>query len=518
MKALGIIRISTVRQEMEAQKVELVDFIKRDGFIDDDIIIIEGEGASAIKLDDYYIANMEKVKALVEKGGIKCVYAWHIDRIGRDEEFLMGFKKMLVSNKVNLKIKNPTLCLFNEDGTVNGGMELAFSLFATMAKQEMDTKKARFERTKKRNAEQGKYNGGFVQFGYMVDENGKIVECKEEADQVRLLYELYASGKYSYSTLAREMAERGYNGMVTERQQIHRLLHKPQYVGRKAENTSMPYTYPRIISDELFEKVAEISKGNNLVADKSTKRYYFATKLAVCPSCGYHLIGRANHYCCINANQNNGKCTDHQAIATEALDGLLFMVAAERHLLFLAQNSDLEAKRLEDELGIISEKRRALVANGDVVEQKIERAKTLFLKGLSTEQELDRTIAKIRKEDDERIAGIMAYDEKIRQIESQLHALENKSEYDGLLEQWDGVLDEESEKERQKIVRMHVSKVVVDKENERKMAAKIIEITLSNGEVLKFKYKPHEQKGQRLFRLVDGREEQYLEFYVKRAK
>ena len=502
---------------MEAQKAELLDFIKSDGFAENDIIIIDGEGASAIKLDDYYLANMEKVKVLIEKGGIKCVYAWGIDRIGRDLPFLMNFKKLLVDNGVNLKIKVPTLYLLEEDGTVNGGMELAFSLYATLAEQEMKQKKARFDRTKRRNAEQGKYNGGFVQFGYEVVD-GKIVECKEEADQVRLLFELYASGKYSYSKLAKEMEERGYSGMVTKKQEIHRLLHKPQYVGRKVENTALPYAYPRIISDELFEKVAEISKANYNSIDKSTKRFYFATKLAVCPSCGYHLIGRANHYCCINANQNNGKCTDHQAIATEALDGLLFMVAAERHLLFLAQNSDLEAKRLEDELDIISEKRRALVANGDVVERKIERAKTLYLKGLSTEQELDRTIAKIRKEDDERMGKIMAHDEKIRQINAQLHALANKSDYEGLLERWDGVLDEESEKERQSIVRMHISRVVVDKENERKMAAKIIDITLANGELLKFKYKPHEKKGQRLFKLVDGREEPYLEFYVKRAK
>ena len=135
MKVLGIVRISTVKQELEAQRAELVEFIKSDGYTDDDIKLIEGEGASAIKLDDYYLANMEKVKEYIEMGGIECVYAWAIDRIGRDEEFLMGFKKFLVQHHVNLKIKNPNLFLYDKNGKINNGMELAFSLFAPKACQ-----------------------------------------------------------------------------------------------------------------------------------------------------------------------------------------------------------------------------------------------------------------------------------------------------------------------------------------------------------------------------------------------
>ena len=515
MKAIGIVRISTVRQEMEAQKSELLDFIKADGFTDDDIIVIEGEGASAIKLDDYYLDNMEKVKAHVEAGGIKCVYAWAIDRIGRDEEFLMGFKKMLVNNNVNLKIKKPTLSLFDDDGTINGGMELAFSLYATMAQQEMKQKSARFKRSKKRNAESGKYNGGWVQFGYTV-ENGKIVDCKEEPDQIRKLYELYATGKYSLTTLAAEMEELGYTGMVTDRRQVHNLLHKPQYRGQKAKNETMPYTYPRIISDELYDKVVAVAENNNTTLSKAVKRYYFANKLAVCPTCGYHLIGTMSTYRCINANHQSTICDDNQTISISALDGLLFMVAAEQHLLMLARNSDQEEERLNEEKDTYIQKKNALEAKYADVEKKIERAKNIYLKGLSTDDEFDKTVAKIRIEDADRKNNIIAYEEKIKQIEERLEALHNRSDYDSLLEQWDGVLGEEDEKERQKIVHMHIAKVVVNKEFDRKLSAKIIEIQLVNGEELKFKYHPHKPKGQRLFKIVGDREVQYVELYVTR--
>ena len=145
-RAIAIIRTSTVQQEIESQKKEVLGWCIRDGLTLDEVEVVGKQGASAIKLDEEYTRNLNKVYELIESTPtIKTVYAFAIDRIGRNEEVLMHFKNRLIKYGVQLKIMNPTLVLLNPDGSVNNGVELAFTLHATMAKQEMENKKARLD-------------------------------------------------------------------------------------------------------------------------------------------------------------------------------------------------------------------------------------------------------------------------------------------------------------------------------------------------------------------------------------
>ena len=211
-KVIALIRTSTVQQEVESQKQEVLSLILSDGYTLDEVEIVGNKGASAIKIDEAYQNNMNKVYELIEKiPSIKAVYAWSIDRIGRNEEILFKLKNFLAQKKIQLVIKNPSLRLLEDDGTVNAGVELAFSLFATMAKQEMEQRKARFNRAKKRNAEAGKANRGLqIPFGYTINEESYFVINEEEADIIRLIFELHNTGKYSLNKLANELNERGY--------------------------------------------------------------------------------------------------------------------------------------------------------------------------------------------------------------------------------------------------------------------------------------------------------------------
>lgn len=507
MKVLGIVRISTVKQELEAQRAELVDFIKSDGYTDDDIKLIEGEGASAIKLDDYYLSNMEKVKEYIEMGGIECVYAWAIDRIGRDEEFLMGFKKFLVAHKVNLKIKNPNLFLYDRNGEINGGMELAFSLFSTMAKQEMEQKKARFTRSKKRNSEQGRWNGGeYIKFGYYVDDNGFFQIDEKEADLVRKVFEMYATGEHTTTTIAREMKELGYEQLASP-VFISRILCCRGYLGEPIGD-KLKNRYPRIISDERFNECEAVRNSNNKNANKQYKHSFFGHRIVKCKYCGGYMVANKYMYVC-----THGDCSNHERIYTDFIDGLLFQIAANEHLLFLARNSDLETERLKNDISINLEKKNALEAAGEAVQGKIERAKLLFKKGLSTEEELDADIAKIRIEDDARKNKIIAIDEKVRQLESQIEMLSDNSDYEELLKMWDGVLNEQQESEKAKLVKTHISNCLVSRDGN----FRIIEVELANGSTMKFRYQPHRKFGKRLFRIDGEKEIQFLEYYVKRA-
>ena len=193
MKALAILRVSTTTQTIDEQKEELVSFLKEQGY--DEIIPIEAVGASAIKMDDKYLELCDKVKStILDDKEIKAAGVWELSRLGRNEIILFQFKEFFIQHGIQFICKQPYMKLLEEDGSVNAGMELAFSLFATMSRQEMQEKKARFKRAKKGMAQRGEYIGGHVvPYGYTVV--GRELKINEdEAEVIRLAFELYSKG------------------------------------------------------------------------------------------------------------------------------------------------------------------------------------------------------------------------------------------------------------------------------------------------------------------------------------
>lgn len=252
MKDIILIRTSTLRQDVDEQLKETIEF--QSSISKNETIVVGGKGASAIKLDEQYLYNINRVYNLIEEGDIECVYAWSVDRIGRNEELLMQFKNRLIASGVQLRIKNPTLQLLNDDGSVNSGMEIAFSLFATMSKQEMEVKKKRFKRAKKHNKEVGKYNGGKVKFGYAVDPEGYYIPDPVNEEHVQNIFRMYADTPVSISYVTRHFIEKGVFSTTqkTTEALVNRMLKDEGYIGKTF--------YPRLIDDSTFHRVQEKMK------------------------------------------------------------------------------------------------------------------------------------------------------------------------------------------------------------------------------------------------------------------
>ena len=253
-KALLLVRTSTIKQEIATQTQELVDYAIADGYKKSDLIIIEGVGASAIKLNDVYLAEINNLYNTIQNdSSINAVYAWEISRIGRNEEKLMQIKNFLIAHKVQLVIKNPSLRLLNNDGSVNNGVELAFSLFATMSKQEMEIKQERFRRSKARNKAEGKYNGGKIKLGYKLDSNKYFITDEEKAQVVRQCFDWYLNGMSLYKIYNKLVNMGIYSSLQnfpTGGKRVGYLLRDRAYIG---ENN-----YPQIVDIEVFNKVQEM--------------------------------------------------------------------------------------------------------------------------------------------------------------------------------------------------------------------------------------------------------------------
>lgn len=252
-QAILLVRISTTTQEIESQKKELIDYAIADGYEREDLIVIEGEGASAIKLNDLYLREVQELYDTVEGNpNVTAVYAWEISRIGRNEVILMQIKNFLIEHKVQLAIKNPSLRLLNNDGSVNAGVELAFSLFATMSKQEMIIKKERFARAKERNRKEQKFNGGHVKFGYRLDVEKHYEPDPEESEYVREMYRLYTEDDWTSAAISRHFISLGVLNPQKNKQQetvrMVKILKDTSYLGENG--------FPKIISQKLFDAAA----------------------------------------------------------------------------------------------------------------------------------------------------------------------------------------------------------------------------------------------------------------------
>ena len=285
-KAILLVRVSTTKQEIATQTKELVDYALADGYNKSDLIIIEGVGASAIKLNDIYLAEINNLYQTIQNdSSINAVYVWEISRIGRNEEKLMQIKNFLIAHKVQLVIKNPSLRLLNNDGSVNNGVELAFSLFATMSKQEMEIKKDRFARAKARNKAEGKYNGGRIKLGYKLDSNKYFIIDEEKAQVVRQCFEWYLNGM-SLKKIYDKLVDMGiYSSLLnfsTGGKRVGVLLKDKAYIGEGL--------YPQIVDAQVFNKVQEML--SVLPKWHDSKNIYFCKGLITDTTTGATLVAR----------------------------------------------------------------------------------------------------------------------------------------------------------------------------------------------------------------------------------
>lgn len=388
MKAIAILRVSTDSQRIDEQKEELIAFLKGQGY--DDIIPLEAVGASAIKMDDKYLELVDRVKsAITGDKEIKAAGVWELSRLGRNEVILFQFKEFFIQHRIQFICKQPYMKLLEDDGSVNAGMELAFSLYATMARQEMVEKKARFARTKRAMAASGKYVGGhIIPFGYCVGEDGFYKEKEDEASAIRLAFQLYSTGRYSTYTLSQELEERGVSIQDTK---LCRMLRNRAYVGEPVGEFQT--RFPAIVSKELFEEVEKVRKGNRI--DMKKKGIALGAKLIRCYKCGAVCTSNSRHYVC-SRHSHHGNCDNGFALRKSVADSLLWRIASILQIDYLTNlNADKE-REYREEISVLQQKADAVAEKISKAEVKRARIVESYMDGLIDKKTRDLRLLKVQ--------------------------------------------------------------------------------------------------------------------------
>lgn len=484
-KCIIFIRVSTESQEFISQREELYRTAHNHGYADQDIIEISKK-ESGKKLSESEREGLTELYQYFEKGGVSDVYIWELSRLSRRQKDIFAIIEKFKDYRVQLHCLNPSFVLLNREKTdIELSARLAIGIFGAMAEQEVIEKKARFARGKKIKAEQNKYNGGAIPYGYRVDkeQDNLIVPDEVESEVVREIFRLYEKG-YSQAKIARELDSRGAKGRsvrTTVRftiSLVHQILTNELLTGKPLLNRGASYvrSYPPIISEEQFKRCREIAAKNNKVVPKS-KRVFYAHGLLKCPVCGRNYVssGYKGYYKCgdayntqkaFNGYLNPERCSNRLVISTNILDSLLWHIAVERESAYIMGMDNEQMQEYKKSKEIINSKIRTIPKRKEKLSAEQNRITHTYIKGAITTEEYDELLHKIKHQAIDLDKELAQYENELSHIEELIETYkERKKQNRKFSEDLDrldieirGITDDDA---RRNIIKKHIKKVEI---------------------------------------------------------
>lgn len=322
-KVIILSRVSTDTQTLGSQTDKVMSEVLK-YYSEDEIIIIENK-ESAVKKSEEELLGINEMKNYIDSYNIETVYCYELSRLSRRPKVLYSLRDYFLEHKVQLIVLNPYFKLLNEDNSLNESSNVIFALYATFAENEARQLKERCIRGKQKKKQEGKFVGGRVLFGYSKDENKNFIINEANAAIVREIFQLYVGGETKLN-ICRIMRNRGYlltyQSTIDSHQFVDNLLHNRDYCGLNGK--------PRIISDELFEMVQNISPKKKRRI--KTKRIALGRSFLYNPLCS---IKRKYYY--VNTKINAyfsyfGKEKDHPYfINLNIVDNLIWYVVKKHY-------------------------------------------------------------------------------------------------------------------------------------------------------------------------------------------
>lgn len=441
MKCILMVRVSTERQSYDAQIKELFEVARNSGYSEDDITPVS-EKESGIKLDEEERAGLNRMKELIGTGEYDCVFAWEISRIARRKKILFSVLEYLVERKIQLIIKEPYIHLLKDDGTIDEGAETIFTLYAQLAESEMRNKIARFKRAKEEGLAKGKYQGGRVTLGYKVNEDGYWEIDEEGAALIRLIFELYLTGEYSATSLAKELLSRGYfyrkypysksGGQlsVTEvKNRIWQILKNTMYLGGPSKMECggkiriNRNNYPRIIDDATWEACVKKRQANRCISKSKTPNLLAKIIRCKCGSAYYCSTFDGSYMCRVKHNGVEKGLQHSPDIHADLIESLVWYIALVELQSDSIAKSNERKEENEKEIAILNGKIEHAQQNIKNLLQRKERLDEDYYVNLALSDERYRELCERQNESIQELnKSISDYNSKITFLNDQIES------------------------------------------------------------------------------------------------
>lgn len=247
---------------------------------------------------------MEQLIDTVEQKKIDVVLVTKLDRLSRSQkDTLYLIEELFLPNGVDFVSVAESF-----DTTTSFGRAMV-GILSVFAQLEREVIKERTFDGRRGRAKKGDWHGGGPNpIGYDYVE-GSLVINEKEAEQVRMVYELYASGVPITSICDRMEGHTTKHGDWHHPGTVANVLDNPLYAGTiHFDDVKNPGKHTPIISKDLFGKVAAMRENPNKRHNKDSK--YLLSGLVYCGNCGARYFAKTSpngkrFYCCHSRSKVN---------------------------------------------------------------------------------------------------------------------------------------------------------------------------------------------------------------------
>lgn len=511
MKKLAAIyaRVSSLKQKegetVQSQISSLLSLAKQQNFTIPEDWIFKDEGFSGSTLQR---PSLDELRVLIHDGEINAVLVYSPDRLSRKyaHQLLleMEFEKCATE-----------LIFFNTPRATNAEEQLSLHFKSIFAEYERVQIAERCRRGRLYKARQGNISVlPQAPYGYCYNKKNGLEPpsysiVKEKADVVKKIYSLYSSEWMSISDIIRQLHEKGIKSpggnLKWHSSTIRDILRNPAYTGtayfgrtekvdgfsekiyrtkkgrvngppkdRKAREKNMwtPIPIPEIIDEHIFLRAQERLDVNKQLASRNTKELSILQGLLICEKCGspYYKKTRGvlsngnkiSYYCCSN-RLKSGDCRN-RSFRLEELDKVVW-----EHITGLLKNPSLIEEEIQRRAINVTDDSKMLNRRHEVEKEivRLVKARDKLLDAFQDGECL--TIDELRKR-------IKMLDQKKSLLEKELQGMqaevllkEQNRAIRSTIEHFQKSLDSShslSTKEKQKVLRILVDKVILGQEIE----------------------------------------------------
>lgn len=511
MKAIGLIRVSTLVQDLQQQADVVKNEMIKDGYIDDsEHIILIKDQESATKLSEEERQGLNKMKAHIESDPeINRVYVFELSRLSRRPEILYSIRDYLIKKNINLIVLKPYMRLFEDDGTISPAGSIMFGIFGAMSEQEGYIRKERFKRGKMKAQLEGKSLGNWLPLGYTTDSERHIIVDEEKAKLVRKIFTMCVNDNKSTTVIARELTETGeYPTKSTIRghsSSILNILRNTAYIGKapynkkdKKENYNQ---YPRIIPTELFEKAQELLNNRKKLPKTGHKNIYYCKGLLVDKNSGRVL--RATP-----AVASYGFTSDRSdpvkyptiTVPINLFDSFAWHLTVQYHKKNVPIDTQKMRAELLKEINLLNKKAETGKKQLTELERRIEKIQERIISGKLKESLGDKMLNEIYQQQEEILDMIPHWETEAFNKSAYWHATAMIDD-EGAAKDLSSVTDNEK---RQQLIHEVIEKIIVEKGGipekgrirKRGLGVKYgtMEVHYENGTVEQYKYNSYTKK------------------------
>ena len=298
-------------QSIEGQVRECTEYAKRN-----EIVILDTYIDRAMTGTNDNRTDFQRMMKDSAKKPWDLILVYKLDRFSRNKYEMAIHRKTLRDNGIKLVSVKENIPDSPEGIILESLLEGMAEYYSVELAQKV-------KRGQRETRIKGNYCGGGIPYGYTIEKVGnekKYVIKEDEAIVVRRIFEEYASGKICRKIIDGLTSDGiyGRDGKPFRKNAIYGIVQNERYTGVYRHKTDGVFlnTFPRIVSQTLFDTVRLICEDNKLGGNSKVDPFLLRGKL-YCGYCGKRIIGDSGtsgsghvikYYTCSGRKNKTEKC------------------------------------------------------------------------------------------------------------------------------------------------------------------------------------------------------------------